>query len=300
MPRGRRTAWLAVALALTLTGGAVAATLSGNRRAARRDAASLLGKLRLPPGTVHLFAEPHGDHAYLKPMPALAADQARAVRHEWWEVPDSSPTAVISYVEAHPPAGGTLLGWGSEGNLYTGTSALDVEYSWPGVPGKLGGRYLWVVSTELPGSKTGILEQTQSDWIVPRSPSERVPAGVHQVDVTVADVDGPVTKSLTVTSGSKVRRIIAFIDGLPIVQPEWFGCPAETETGAQQITLSFLSAADAPPPALAQAGFTSFRGWQGDSGPCNPVTFSILGRAGTSLIGGEYVKSLQRILHTSL
>jgi hypothetical protein len=77
-----------------------------NRSVSRADAASLLGKVRLPAGATRSATAPRGSAIVLS-MPASSL--AGAVDdHRWWVVPGSRE-AVIAYVQAHPPAGSELL-----------------------------------------------------------------------------------------------------------------------------------------------------------------------------------------------
>ena len=76
-----------------------------NRRAARRDAASLLTKLNLPAGATSVPSEPAHDHGYLAPQQLLEADFASETAHAWWTVP-GDPQSVIDAIEARSAGGG--------------------------------------------------------------------------------------------------------------------------------------------------------------------------------------------------
>src|ERR1700722_12861595 len=138
-----------------------------NRRAARRDAASLLTKLKPPAGAKTVRSEPARDNGYLKPQQLLEEDFASLTAHTWWTVP-GNPQSVIDAIEANPPAGATQDGTGSGGNFKTGTSELDVDYQWPPIAGVLGPRLVRVTVTSLGRGLTGVLAESQSIWGVPR------------------------------------------------------------------------------------------------------------------------------------
>jgi hypothetical protein len=267
-------------------------TLAHNKRVARSDAAGLLGRLRLPAGAARSPREPTGAGTYLRPMPSLEATSARVTDHAWWTVPEQ-PSAVLAYLKAHPPAGGRYDGSGSTSSG-SGVVALSIDYSWPAIAGVLGGRLLDVTVSAVHGG-TGVLAETQSEWIVPRPASEVVPAGVHEIDVSAQAATGGRPVSRQVTAAATVRALVALINGLPIGQPTATSCPAEITTGAQIVALTFRPAAGGA--ALARASFTDYAGWGGLSGECNEISLSIGGRQQRDgLIGGRYIARLTRIL----
>jgi hypothetical protein len=100
--------------------------------------------------------------------------------------------------------------------------------------------------------------------------------------------------SLTVASRSTVRRIARLLDSMPIVQPGVTSCPGLL-AGAPVVTFELLAAAGEP--ALARASLTDY-GY--DSGPCNPISFSVRGRALAPLLGGSFLNQVQRLLHVRL
>jgi hypothetical protein len=272
-------------------------TLAGNRRAARRDAPGLLRALRLPAGAVSAPGEPRGDGGWLRPQQALVATPARADVHTWWRVL-GRPDVVLAYVEAHPPSGAKLFTIGSGHNDRTGRTVLNVSYTWPAIPGLVGFRELAISATALSGTVTGVLAQAESDWILPRPPSERVPARTREIDITTAKLAGQTTAALSVTNAAKVRRIVSLINAMPIAQPGLISCPELQVDGARVITIKFQARAGAPP--LARATYTDYPPLTAPSGRCTPISFSIGGRVQHPLIGGDFLKKLQRILGVRL
>jgi hypothetical protein len=105
-------------------------------------------------------------------------------------------------------------------------------------------------------------------WIVTRSPSEKVPAGVHEIDIRSAYPGGPAIVSRKVSDPARVSQIVRWIDALGIVQPGALACPA---LGGPVVTLDVRAAAG---DLLARASVVDF---QGTSGPCNPIDFSVGG-----------------------
>lgn len=290
-------AGVALAGAVSAAPNRPAPTQARNERAARQDATGLLQSLQLPAAATRLAAEPVGDGGALKPMIALTATTARADVHAWWRVP-GGPGAALAYLQAHPPAGSTQSGTESGYTGRPGRSIEGVTYTWAPVAGVLGSRELEVSITALAGNATGVFAQAESDWIVPRPAGERIPTGVREVDVTSAKLNGPTTVSLSVTRTGEVRRIVALFDAMPVAQPATYSCPAMMISGARVISFTFR--AHAAGPALAQATYTDFPALGAASGPCAPIDFAIRGRTQDALIGGAFVRQIERIAGASL
>jgi hypothetical protein len=293
----------AIACVAALAVGSVAAapdrpvpTTASNRQVAQRDAANLLRRLRLPPGAVSSPAEPSGDGGHLKPVQSLNATSAAVDQHAWWQAPEST-SALLAYIKSHPPSGSKLDG---SGELYDNGALVDqsLTFEWPPVRGVLGERELSVTLIALRGGGTGVLAQSQSNWIVARSRSERIPATAREVDVSSALLDGPTTVSLSVTVASKVRSLARLLNALPVVQPAVYSCPALLTQGARVITLRFRSAAGGP--LLAQATYVAYRHLAYDSGPCNAIELTIAGRRRTPLVGGAFLRRIERLLGVAL
>ncbi len=126
-----------------------------------------------------------------------------------------------------------------------------------------------------------------------RSPTpagERVRVGVHVIAVRSARPGKPPIVSRIVTAPTKVRRIISWIDQMPIVQPGAYSGPLLL-AGQPVVTFAFQAAAHRP--VLAQASLTDY-GF--DSGPCNPISFTVAGRRQKPLIGGNILSRVQHLL----
>ena len=272
---------------------------TANRAAAQQDASELIERLRLPDRAVRDRTEPSGDHGYLKPSAGLDGDSAHATAFEWWTI-KAQPEAVIAYVSGHPPAGSTQSGTGSEGNSRTGTSASILGFQWPARDNILGYRELQVTTTALPNGETGVLAEAQSDWIVLRAWSERVPSGITTVRVTLQRAPkrifsqrlGPVSHAL-IKRRRAVASAVSLVDSLSVVQPIVIACPLE---GAPAGALTVTYSAGPAGPALAQAKVMLFPGGRsGGAGECDPIAFSIRGRAEKALIGASFVRRMEKL-----
>ena len=287
-------------LAIVIAAAAAAATgmgtLSANRRAAQRDAVSLLTRLRLPAASVRVTREPRGDSGFLRPVKGLIGSTAQVLRHAWFTVP-GSPAVVIAYVEAHAPRAGKVDYTGRSGNTFTGLSSQLVAYAFPDLSGRIDERLLQVTVTALPGDRTGVLAESDSVWFVPRPTGERVPSGVRQVRVTAGVPRHAPSRTVTVADPAQIRRIARLVDGLAPAQPFAINCPAETDP--RQITLRFLGA---QAKRLARLDITAFRPWlTSDNGECGAsLIFTVAGRRQAPLVAGAIVRSLQLLLGASL
>jgi hypothetical protein len=271
-------------------------TNRAHRRAAQSDAATLVTKLNLPPGATRVGSEPAHDHGYLHPLPKLESPLATATAHAWWTV-HGDPRSVIAAIEADPPAGATQTGTGSGADSKTGTSELEVDYSWPPVTGVLRSRLLQVTVTSIGDGRTGVLAEAQSVWIVPRSASERIPATTQIVQITSTVPGAARGGNLTVTRAARVRAIVALLNALPTVQPGAIPCPAFPDP--KLITMTFRTRSAGP--ALAVLRFFDYRPWRAaGSGQCDPVQLSIGGRPRTALDGGTFIHQIERIIGQSI
>jgi hypothetical protein len=291
-----RRAWivpLIAALAVLSSAGPAGGTrsLAGNKSAARRDAATHVLSVRLPVGASRSPAEPRGDGGTLKPLTALVATTARADARAWWRVSDS-PNAVLSYVEAHPPAGAKQTGTGT---ACSATCSKSVTYDWPAIAGVMGFRELIVTVAPLSGGETGVLASAESDWIVPRPATEKIPKGVRLIAITASKIGGPVMGSFAVTDARQIRRIVSLFDGMPIAQPGAIACPALI-VAATTRRITFMFRARAEGPSLARASYIAYAPYMESSGACNAISFKIRGRRQDPLIGGEFLKQVETIV----
>ncbi len=273
-------------------------TAAANHAAARRDAATLLTRVRLPAGVVSTPVEPRGDHGYLKLSGDIEGDSANALAHAWWTTSEA-PSEVLAYLKSHVPTGASQSGTGSVSDGRTGSSSELVGFEWPAVGPVLGDRELQVTVSALPGGRTGILAEAQSDWVVPRSQSERVPAAATAVRITLqrrsipVGTRKPVSASyVLITSPRRVLRAVRLVDSLPVVQPIEIMCPLILLTG-QSLTVTY--SAGPAGPALAQAQVSLQAPSSGGADSCDPIRFSIRGRAQTPLISDSFVRQIEQL-----
>jgi hypothetical protein len=114
------------------------------------------------------------------------------------------------------------------------------------------------------------------------APGERIPAGVHEIDVTRGRPGHAPSMSLAVTSAGKVARIVALIDDLPAVKPGLvLPCPM-LPANAPVVTLTFRASRGGS--VLAQATQIVMAG---PVTPCVATHLHIGGHAQRALLGGE-------------
>lgn len=269
----------------------VARTTAANRRAAISDAAKLLADVVAPPGAaVRSRGKGMGPHA-----PLLTAAFASAVAYETWTVPGDS-ASVLSFVEAHLPAGSRVVGTGYGG---PNPASQSVTLSWPTVKHVLDGRWLEVDVTSRASGGTRLHAEAQSQWVVTRPPGERIPAGVRDVDVTSGWPGQPPLVSRLVTNRAQVRRLVGLFDSLEIVQPGAINCPDEVATPT--VVVRFRGGATNRPLAEARVSSTASFSWPANlpGWSCFPVTFSVLGHRWSPLVG-NVITPIQRLLRVDL
>jgi hypothetical protein len=257
------------------------------RRAAARDAQRRLEGLRLPPGAKQVSTAPSGSGDALQSPFSEPATPNLIDLHAWWTVP-GSPLEALSWIKKHPPSGSTLKFEGSSEN-HGVTTSWDIGFVWPPIKGIAEGRMLLVTATTGAENETALRVDAQAVWVVPRPSSERVPAGSQFLDLTVGRPGKP-QRRLSVTDPSFVKKIVAAINDLPIVQPGFFSCPAGPITPPVAVRLVFRIASGGP--ALAEAE----QQLPGGS-PCQPMRLTIRGDREPSLEEGwRVMKRLRGLL----
>jgi hypothetical protein len=159
-------------------------------------------------------------------------------------------------------------------------------FALPPVAGVLGLRALVVSVVQLTKTTAAARTDGEAVWITPRPAWLQIPDGASRVVFTAAGATdrgraGPVSTPLVI-SGARARRLVAFINRLPVTQPGLVSCPAAF---AESVTLRF-EAADGG--TLAQAV-------EQPTG-CASVSLTIGGRAGPPLADDPSVTSeLERL-----
>jgi hypothetical protein len=121
---------------------------------------------------------------------------------------------------------------------------------------------------------------------------------VREIDVVSRVPGRPAVVSLSVTRRDQVRSIIRRIDALPIVQPGAVACPGfPVRSDVPTVTFTFRGRAGGRALAAASepADVTE------PTTACNPLRFSIRGRAQTPLLrGAAFLQGVQRLLGVTL
>lgn len=269
-------------LALALTAAALAAP-PANRSAAQHDAGRLLALVRLPAGATSFAGAGLLRQPYARPATSELVDL-----HRTWRVP-APLDGVVSFVQQHRPPGSRSDGSGEAGG--PGTPANEeLTFAFPPLRG-ITMRELALTAVSLGPRTTGLRVDAEEVWVATRPPSERIPAGVREVDVVSRYPRKAPLVSVRVRRASTVAAVVRRFDALGIVQPgSVFSCPAFLRRGPT-VTFDFRAASGA---LLARAGVLA--PGSGSSGPCNAVSLSIRGRRQTPLIGGNVLVGMERLL----
>jgi hypothetical protein len=274
---------VAAGAALALAAGAVANsgaqggnyarpghTSKTDRAQATADGSKLLARLNLPTGATGASSEPAGGGSALAHPASTPGTPNLVDQHRWWVVA-AKPDQALAYVEAHPPAGSKKVGWGSGGGP-GGPTVSSVTYGWPATAGVLGTRQLVVELVRLGHGRTGVRADAQDVWITPRPDSERVPARVNRLTVTLVRGGKVAQGPYTLTSHAKIHAAAAVINSLPLFPPGAYSCPADFGV---TVRMQFYSGARVKPAAVA--GLDVFG--------CQTVALTVGGRGYPALAG---------------
>jgi hypothetical protein len=181
-----------------------------------------------------------------------------------------------------------------------GNNYRSVSYAWPAIPNVLELRLLTVEVTTLTDGRTGIRADALVAWIRLRATLDRIPAGTQGLIVRDTASRG---RTLVITSHATIARIIALVDGLPLVPPvEDFDCNLAPPGRVQ---LTFSAHPNARP--LAIADFV-----RSPSRDCDQVLLKLDGHEqGTRLLAAwipnaglspfpPFIARLDAALHTKL
>lgn len=271
--------------------GVGATAAPGNRTAALREDERLLRSARLPPGAVDVAAEPRGDGRVLDKPPQWTTGN-RIDCYAWWRS-RASLTAVLAFLAAHRPPGSRGKGSGELGGPGIPRNH-DLGFDLPPLGQAVSFRTLLFDVVALRGGGTGVRVDAQDGWVVPRPASERIPAGIHELDVHDARPGKPAILSRSISDSATIQKIITLLNKMEIVQPGVTSCP-DLLSGQPIVTLDFRTRAGGP--IVARASETDY-GFP--SGPCNPVSLTIRGHAQKRLLGGTLLAQLQLLLDTRL
>jgi hypothetical protein len=273
---------------------------------ARDVARSLLSAIRVPSDAIPVGSVPRSSP--ISSVPARSVTPNLVDVHRIWRVPGST-REVLAIIHHSHPAGLTINGGGSAGEHAPGER--EHEYLWyvtfharpqPG----LNSEQLAISTIAAPGSGTLLRADAEVVWLSQRPAAEHVPAGVSSIVVTrVATIEellerqrtsrqggpaakrharrpthGAVTLHRVIISPAAVRRLVAAIDALPIVQPGAWVCPAEPFGPIIHLTFRGRTGR-----ILAEA----VQGAGAEVGNCSPMYFSVQGREEKPLAKGASV-----------
>ena len=256
-----------------------------HRRLAVAQAASMLGGLRLPAGA--RSATTSGGGVQTQTLQRIgtpsAPDVVTSVRT--WTVP-APGGRVAAFLLAHPVPGFHASRPSAARILFT-ANRLRAGLSAERITLALG-------HDRGPGTTT-VVASAQATWIVARPASEVVPAGARVVDIVRGKPGHRPGIALKVTDPqlSAIRRLI---DALPTAQPGVTSCPQRI-VGLPQVSFIFRTHEGGPVLAVASedADVTE------PTTACDPLGFSIGGRARTPLLdGARLLRQVSRIVHHRL
>lgn len=245
------------------------------KQRADADAASILASFAAPPGAVRLSGAPALPGGALRGPVSVPDTADLADVSSWWRVP-GQPQAVLSWEKSHLPrqfsfSGTTTAGGGG------GTALMSAdEFALPAVAGVLSSRAMLVTAASLGTGQTALRVDAQVIWVPGKPASERVPAAAKVV--TVGMLPGMIAGTklpgpATITDPATVARIAALVNGLPVVTPGTYHCPADLGRG---LMLTFRATVGGPALAAVTAYTTG----------CGAASVSIGGKPQLGLSGG--------------
>jgi hypothetical protein len=209
------TAALSTDVQLTAT-GTTTAKADPNAQVAATEASTLLGTVKVPPGSVRLASQP-GDAPNLGRPPVQPSASTLVTRVTWWSTP-LSPNDALAWMTAHPPNG-------LESSA-SGPSLIGFE---AGGSGAIGQADVYAETFTMPDGKTGIQLSSVVVYLPTRPAQETIPAAAKLV--AVPDFPGHGGRGgtpATYTDQAEIDRVAAIINALSAVPPGLFYCPADT------------------------------------------------------------------------
>lgn len=294
MWRVSKRRWTTVAIVAVLAAAAVVIpiassagdTTPGNLLRARSEASRLLGLLHVPPGAVqHSSAPAFGGRRGVLGSPGYDEATPNLVdAHHFWTVRGSA-SRVLAYVAAHRPWGSK---WFTSGSGSPPPGYHMTAFSLPPIPGVLAERVVAVSVVQLNSTTTVMRTDGEAVWVTPRPASEKVPAGVQEIDVSsTAFMSGARVLAVSVTDPAQVQRIVGWINAMGLAQPGSFNCPS---LNGPTVTFVFRAAGGK---VLARASGMDF---DGSADECSAIALSIGGRSQPPLVGANFYARVQRLL----
>jgi hypothetical protein len=208
-------------------------------------ATALLAAFRPPAGARPSDGMPAGASKDLDQPMFVPNTPDLVTRTRWWTVA-GPPEQVMSWVNAHPPAGVTSAGGLSQMRHGATVTELTAMFL-PAASGAGQGRML-VEGGPMPGGRTALRVDVQVTWTPPRPTSGVIPPASVLTVRTVArrtarpgaDVAPPVR---TVSDRALIAEVTRFIEALPTAARGVVHCPMDTGDGAD---LTFASMGGTP------------------------------------------------------
>jgi hypothetical protein len=197
------------------------------------------------------------------------------------------------YYAGDRPAGARQIGSGSD----TGPGVpanLNLTWQWHQGSPRIVSRQTVIDIVALASGATGIRVDALVIYRVPRPAGEKVPAGITEVDIAHAAPGQMPDLSRTVRRPKRVHAIVALIDRLPIVQPDFIACPVQL-AGVPVVTFSFRASRTGP----ALAGASEPANVTEPTSACDALAFTTGTRAWPSLLrGARFLHRVDRLVHT--
>jgi hypothetical protein len=285
-------ALVAGCLATACAQAAAASTRAANRAAAVKAATALVTHTPVPAGARRRLSEPAGDGHLLAAPPDAPVGAAQIDRHALYAIAEPL-RQVQRFYAAHRPAGARQLAAGSDSGAGV-PSNRNVTWGWTTRVAGIVSRQTAIDMVALPGGVTGVRIDAQVIYRVPRPIGEQVPAGVTQVEISRAVPGRTPDLSRTVTKPAHVRAIVALIDRLPIVQPDFIACPVQLAS-IPVVTFSFR----AGPGGQALASASEQANVTEPTSACDALTFATGSHTWPSLLGGAtFLQRVDRLVGT--
>lgn len=201
------------------------------------DARAIAGEFVPPPGAVRLTKPP----SLPSGSGTMSLNSTTAVNEvEYWRAP-GSPTALQAWEKGH------ISRSFSRQDVIIGPPDWNTVYSLPPIPGVLPVREMNVQFYDVGSGITVIMADAMVSWQSPRPTSEMIPAAASVVTVAAAGPWSGNPVPVTITSVTVVKKLAAFIDGLPVSTVR-AGTPCSLEAG---FTLTFRDVVGGPAVAVA-------------------------------------------------
>ncbi len=258
-----------VVVVLAASGPSDADSSTASRRAvAAREAGRLIAAIRIPGEIAAAASEPESADAVAGL--SRATGPVTVGRSGAWSV-SRSAAAVRAFLDAHPPPGTRRA---------PGGSLMFVPIH---DPAGLASASLTLTVVATGPRSSAVHADALVRWLVARSPAERVPSGVHELEITRGPMGHAPSLVVHVTAPAQISRIRTLLDRLAPVQPgHVYHCPAQF---AEVPVVSFVfRAGGARSRVLAVA--TEQADVRSPTTACDAVHFTVGGRAQAPLFGG--------------